>query len=151
MVACGNEQSFGNDYTRTFTAVMDITTGKVILALSQIWGVPARHGDVPNAYVKASTEPDFKIYLHAPQAMKASEEETLRLGVEHAEQVVIQLKRSLNGLKQTGRLWFQLLHSELLRVGFVQCVADSCLYFKANGNVVGVHVDDLLATATATS
>nr|CCA16873.1 hypothetical protein SS1G_13224 [Albugo laibachii Nc14] len=122
MVACGNEQSFGKDCTLTFAAVMDMTTGKVILALLQIWGVPARHGDVSNAYVKASTKPDLNIYLYVPQGMKA------------------------------GRLLSQLLHSELLRLGFMQCVADSCLYFKDTGDdktVVGVYVDDLLATATS--
>ena len=34
----------------------------------------------------------------------------------------------------------------------MQCVADSCLYFKDTGDdktVVGVYVDDLLATATS--
>ncbi|CAI5743628.1 unnamed protein product [Peronospora destructor] len=35
MVACGNEQTFGEDYTLTFAAAMDMTTGKVILALSR--------------------------------------------------------------------------------------------------------------------
>lgn len=149
MVACGNEQSFGKVYTLTFAAVMDMTTGKVILALSQVWGVLARHGDVPNAHVKASTEPDLNIYLYVPQGMKVSDKEIQLLGVEHAGQVVLQLKRSIYGLKQPERLWSQILHSELLRVGFVQCVADSCLYFKADVDdktVVGVYVDDVLAT-----
>ena len=36
MVACGNEQSFGKNYTLTFAAAMDMTTGKVIFALSEI-------------------------------------------------------------------------------------------------------------------
>uniref|UniRef100_A0AAV1UYA7 Reverse transcriptase Ty1/copia-type domain-containing protein n=1 Tax=Peronospora matthiolae TaxID=2874970 RepID=A0AAV1UYA7_9STRA len=84
MVACGNEQSFGKDYTLTFAAVMDMKTGKVILVLAQIWGVPTRHIDVPNAYVKASTEPDLNIYLYVPQGMQISKEETQRLGVENA-------------------------------------------------------------------
>ncbi|KAE9301204.1 hypothetical protein PF008_g22824 [Phytophthora fragariae] len=30
LVACGNEQSYGVDYTDTFSAVLDVTTGKVI-------------------------------------------------------------------------------------------------------------------------
>nr|CCA16772.1 hypothetical protein SS1G_13224 [Albugo laibachii Nc14] len=147
MVACGNEQSFGKNYTLTFAAVMDMTTGKVILALSEKWGAPARHADVPNAYVKNSTEPDLDIYLYVPQGMKVSEKELQRCGSQHKNQVVLRLQRTLNGLKQAGRLWVQLLHSELLRVGFVQCVTDSCLYYKGDHDgktVVGVYVDDLL-------
>ena len=50
---CGNEQVFGVDYTLTFAAVMDLGTVKLILVLSRRWNVPARHGDVTNAYVKA--------------------------------------------------------------------------------------------------
>ena len=52
LVDCGNEQVFGVDYALTFAAVMDMTPVKVILALAATWGVPAKHGDVPNAYVK---------------------------------------------------------------------------------------------------
>ncbi|CAI5746301.1 unnamed protein product [Peronospora destructor] len=111
MVACGNEQSFGKDYTLTFAAVMDMTTGKVILVLSQVWRVPARHDDVPNAYVKVSTEPDLNIYLYVPQEMKVSQTEIQRLGVEHAGQVVLQLKQSLYGLKQAGQVVLQLKQS----------------------------------------
>ena len=40
-MVCGNEQSLGENYTLIFAADMDMMTSKVILALSQIWGVPA--------------------------------------------------------------------------------------------------------------
>ena len=50
LVACGNEQVFGVDYGLTLAAVMELSTVKVILVLAPRWGVPARHGDIPNAY-----------------------------------------------------------------------------------------------------
>ena len=53
LVACGNEQVVGVDYNLTFAAVMDISTAKVVLALSATWGVPAKHGYIPTAYVRA--------------------------------------------------------------------------------------------------
>ena len=62
-MACGNEQVFGVDYQLTFTAVMDMSTVKVILALAATWGVPAKHGDIPNAYVKAEQEAHLEILL----------------------------------------------------------------------------------------
>uniref|UniRef100_A0AAV1U887 Integrase catalytic domain-containing protein n=1 Tax=Peronospora matthiolae TaxID=2874970 RepID=A0AAV1U887_9STRA len=61
LVACGNEQVLGVDYTLTFAAVMDLSTVKVILALAATWGVPAKHGDIPNAYVEADKEPHLRI------------------------------------------------------------------------------------------
>ena len=56
LVVCENEQVFGANYTLTFAAVMDLGTVKLILVLSRRCNVPACHGDVPNAYVKARKE-----------------------------------------------------------------------------------------------
>ena len=54
LVACGNEQVLKVDYSLTFAAVVDLSTVKIIMALAATWGgVPAKHGDIPNAYVKA--------------------------------------------------------------------------------------------------
>ena len=53
LVACGNEQVFGVNYEVTFAAVIDMSSVKMIFALARKWKVPAKHGDVPNAYVKA--------------------------------------------------------------------------------------------------
>ena len=33
---------------------MDISTAKVVLALAETWGVPAKHGNIPNAYVRST-------------------------------------------------------------------------------------------------
>ena len=65
-MVCGNEQVFGVDYTLTFAAVMDLAMVKMILVLSRRWNVPARHGDVPNAYVKAEKEEHLDIYMKVP-------------------------------------------------------------------------------------
>uniref|UniRef100_A0AAV1TE28 Reverse transcriptase Ty1/copia-type domain-containing protein n=1 Tax=Peronospora matthiolae TaxID=2874970 RepID=A0AAV1TE28_9STRA len=48
---------------------MDMSTVKVLLALAATWGVPAKHGDIPNAYVKADKEPNLEVLLQVPQAM----------------------------------------------------------------------------------
>ena len=42
-----------------FAAVMDMSTVKIILALAATWEVGAKHGDIPNAYVKADKEADL--------------------------------------------------------------------------------------------
>ena len=60
---------YGVDCTYTLLAVMKMISGQVILAVSRTWGVPARHGDVPSAYVKADNEEDLEILLHIPQGM----------------------------------------------------------------------------------
>uniref|UniRef100_A0AAV1UKL9 Reverse transcriptase Ty1/copia-type domain-containing protein n=1 Tax=Peronospora matthiolae TaxID=2874970 RepID=A0AAV1UKL9_9STRA len=153
LVACGNEQVLGVDYTLTFAAVMDLSTVKVILALAATWGgVSAKHGDIPNAYVKAYKEPHLRIYLQMPRGMPVSKETLRAQGVSNARELVLELRKSIYGLKQAGRLWIQLLHSKLSTAGFTQCESDMCFYWKRDGNdlvVVGVYVDDLLATRTS--
>ncbi|KAE9351299.1 hypothetical protein PF008_g5993 [Phytophthora fragariae] len=148
LVACGNEQEFGVDYLLTFAAVMELPSGKVVLAVGRIWGVPARHGDVPNAYVKAPTEEGLEIFLIIPDGMEFTAAELAELGVDDVSELGLLLGQSLYGLKQAGRLWRKLL----LGFGFSQCLTDSCVYVKTDEDgitVVGTYVDDLLVTATS--
>ena len=152
LVACGNEQVLGVDYTLTFAAVMDLSTVKVILALAATWGMPAKHSDIPNSYAKADKKPHLRIYLQMPRGMPVSKETLRAQGVSNASELVLELRKSLYGLKQAGRLWSQLLHSKLSTAGFTRCESDMCFYWKRDGDdlvVVGVYVDDLLATGTS--
>ena len=55
----GDKQVFGEDYYMTFSTVIEINNVKIILIMDQIWGVPARHGDVSSAYPKAETEGEY--------------------------------------------------------------------------------------------
>ena len=146
LVACGNEQEKGVNYENTFAPVLDMATARWILAMGVLWGVPPRHGDIPNAYVRAQGEKDFKIFMYVPKGMKLNEEERA-----NGEDAVLQLLMSLYGLKQAGRLWNALLHGQMLKNGYKQCKTDLCLYYKRIKEdliIVGVYVDDLLTTAT---
>uniref|UniRef100_A0AAV1T269 Reverse transcriptase Ty1/copia-type domain-containing protein n=1 Tax=Peronospora matthiolae TaxID=2874970 RepID=A0AAV1T269_9STRA len=132
LVACGNEQVLGVDYTLIFAAVMDLSTVKVILALVATW-----EGFLPSTM---------------PRGMPVSKETLRAQGVSNASELVLELRKSHYGLKQAGWLWSQLLHSKLSTAGFTRCESDMCFYWKRDGDdlvVVGVYVDDLLATGTS--
>ena len=64
LVARVDELMYGLDYTYTCSAVLEMISSKAILAVSRIWRVPVRHGDVPSAYVKADKEAGLEILLH---------------------------------------------------------------------------------------
>ncbi|GMF30943.1 unnamed protein product [Phytophthora lilii] len=148
---CGNEQLYGIDYNLTFAAVTELSTVKVILVFARRWCVPARHGVIPNAYVKAEKEQHLEIYLAIPKGMIVPEEVLRACGVSSYKKLALRLKKSLYGLKQAGRLWSQLLHTKLVELGFTRCITDMCLYYTRDGNdmtIVGVFVDDLLVTAS---
>uniref|UniRef100_A0AAV1T532 Integrase catalytic domain-containing protein n=1 Tax=Peronospora matthiolae TaxID=2874970 RepID=A0AAV1T532_9STRA len=152
LVACGNEQVYGVDYGLTFAAVMELSTVKVILVLALRWGVPARHGDIPNAYVKANKEEHLEIFLVIPQGMTVPDVILKQFGTQGSDKLALRLKKPLYGLKQAGRLWSKLLDTKLVEAGFSRCVSDACLYIRHDGGeltIVGVYVDDLLVTATS--
>lgn len=151
LVACGDEQEFGANYSITFTAVMNIGSVKIILCLARKWRVHAKHGDVPNTYVKADKEAELDIYVQVLKGMTISEEIKRMLGVTSHRELVLKLQKALCGLKQAGRLCSKLLHRKLVSVGFNQSLTDMCVYYRwRNGvlAVVGVYVDDLLVTGT---
>ncbi|CAH0489288.1 unnamed protein product [Peronospora farinosa] len=118
---------FGIDYALTFAAVMEMSTMKVILGLAATWGVPAKHGDVPNAYVKADKEEHLEILLRVPSGMQIKDERLNALGADSASDIALELKKSLYGLKQAGRLWSQLLQTRLIDAGFMQCIIVTCV------------------------
>ncbi|KAE8985246.1 hypothetical protein PR001_g22945 [Phytophthora rubi] len=127
LVVCGNEQEYGIDYIVTFSAVLDMTTGKLIFVMAHVWGVPARHGDVPSAYVKAGKEEGLEIYFYIPDGMEIPDELLALLGN-------------------------RFLHKILVKLGFCQCYTGGCLYYKRDAGgvtLVGVYVDDLLVTGTS--
>uniref|UniRef100_A0AAV1U951 Reverse transcriptase Ty1/copia-type domain-containing protein n=1 Tax=Peronospora matthiolae TaxID=2874970 RepID=A0AAV1U951_9STRA len=151
LVACGNEQVFGVNYGVTFAAVIDMSSVKMIFALARKWKAPAKHGDVPNAYVKADKEDNLDIYIHVPQGMQIAEDLKKKIGVSQNNEIVLELKKALYGLKQAGRLWSKLLHQKLVDIGFKQSLTDMCVYFRwTHGHllIVGVYVDDLLVTGS---
>ena len=81
-MVCRNEQVFGADYKLTFAAVINLVTVKPILVLSRRWDVPARHGDVPNAYVKAEKEEHLDIFMEIPRGMQLTTKELQGFGVQ---------------------------------------------------------------------
>lgn len=151
LVAGGDGQILGRDFDLTFAAVLDMTTCKLLLVFAMYWSVPARHFDVPSAYVKAKQDDGFSIHLAIPHGMMFSASELKELGVDSSKELALQLVKSLYGLKQAGHLWAKLLHDTLVGIGYEQCVTDACLYFLRDDDgitLVGAYVDDLLVTAS---
>ncbi len=150
-VACGNEQVYGRHYDVVFSAVVDMTVIKLLLAIVATWNVDAIHANAPNAYVQAELGDDYDLYMALPRGMRLTKEMLIGSKVDRGDDVVLKLRKSLNGLKQAGRLWSEFLYEKLEGAGFTRCVTGMCLYHKWMTNeviVVGVYVDDLLLVST---
>jgi hypothetical protein len=67
--------------------------------------------------------------------------------VKGKKDLVCKLKKSLYGLKQSPRMWYQNFDTYILGLGFVRSRADQCVYSKQIGNhfiYVVLYVDDML-------
>uniref|UniRef100_A0AAV1U804 Reverse transcriptase Ty1/copia-type domain-containing protein n=1 Tax=Peronospora matthiolae TaxID=2874970 RepID=A0AAV1U804_9STRA len=105
LVARGDERVYGIDYTYTFSTILEIVSGKLILAVSRIWGVPAQHGDVPSAYVKAEKDEGLEILLHILKGTDIEAKLLDKFGVQDKGNLALTLKRvcmDLNSLEDCG-------------------------------------------------
>jgi hypothetical protein len=67
--------------------------------------------------------------------------------VKGKKDLVCKLKKSLYGLKQSPRMWYQNFDTYILGLGFVRSRDDHCVYSKQIGNhfiYVVLYVDDML-------
>jgi hypothetical protein len=67
--------------------------------------------------------------------------------VKGKKELVCKLKRSLYGLKQSPRMWYQNFDTYILSLVFVRSKVDHCMYSKKEGDCfiyVALYVDDML-------
>ena len=65
---------------------------------------------------------------------------------------VLKLNKSLYGLKQSSKLWNEMLNKFLISLGFVRSIVDSCLYTYQKGENIGIiviWVDDLILSSNS--
>ena len=63
------------------------------------------------------------------------------------KELVCKLKKSLYGLKQLRRMWYQKFYTFIRGLGFTRSKADHCVYFKLIGDRViylVLYMDDML-------
>ena len=62
---------------------------------------------------------------------------------------VLRLKKSLYGLKQSLRAWFDRLRRAMCNMGYKQCNGDHTVFYRHSGShvtILAVYVDDMIIT-----
>lgn len=139
LVAKGFEQQNGIDYKETFSLVIKASTIRIILALTVHFDWPIRQLDVSNAFLHGTLLE--KVYMEQPQGFIDSSKP------DH----VCQLHKSIYGLKQAHRAWFNCLSSALLDLGFIASLVDSSLFIFIQHNIeiyLLIYVDDIIVAST---
>ena len=136
LVIQGFRQIFGLDYDETFAPVARYESLKMVLAIATMKDMEVHQMDVCTAFLNGILEDE--IYMKQPEGF-------VEVGPE-GRQLVCRLLKSLYGLKQAGRIWYQLLHDFLTRQNFTRCHKEYCIYIQRDGDtvtIIVVYVDDL--------
>ena len=96
--------------------------------------------DVVTAYLYGSIDSD--IYLKIPEGFTLPKAKFSKPRGMYS----IKLQRSLYGLKQSGRIWYNRLSTYLLREGYVNNSICPCVFIKkaeVSLTIIALYVDDL--------
>ena len=100
--------------------------------------------DVVTAYLYGSL--NSEIYMRVPEGLKIPGPN------QNYNMFSVHLQRSLYGLKQSGRLWFNRLSNFLLKRGYTNNDDCPCVFIKKSNDrfcITSVYVDDLNIIGTA--
>ena len=92
--------------------------------------------DIGNAFLESKL--DKAISMHMPKDLcKALD----------MPDIEVDIVNGLYGLKQAGRLWYQLLSTILKEFGFSESKYDPCVFTYSSDNIIirlATHVDDMI-------
>jgi hypothetical protein len=109
---------------------------RALLALSVTQGWSIRQADITNAYIRAPLL-GAPVFMQPPDGI-ADIDPDFKPG--H----ILRLKKSLYGLKASGRNWYIVLRKYLVSQGLQPSDADPCLYVSRDKQLfIGTWVDDL--------
>lgn len=160
IVAQGFSQRPGIDFHDTFAPVARLGSLRLLIGLAIRHDMDILQLDITTAYLNSKL--DEELYMEKPGLLeeileriisKESKGKAIRL---QAEQIltllnkgdkVCKLRKSLYGLKQSGRQWHATLDEELQRFGLKPTKSDPCVYTLKRGGdwlYALIYVDDIL-------
>ena len=133
-VVKGFMQVEGLDFNETFAPTCKPETKRILLALGAQDDLVLHQMDVKSAFLNSPlTE---TVYMEQPEGFSSGDNQ------------VCLLQRSIYGLKQAGRDWYQTLSTFLLETGFTRSTNDFCLFTMRGMDdamiYVLVWVDDII-------
>jgi hypothetical protein len=124
LVAQGFLQKSSIDYEETYSPVVDAITFRFLISLVVTESLNMRLMDVVTIYLYGSLNND--IYMKILEGYKMPEAYNSKSRNIYS----IKLQRSLYGLKQSGRMWYNRLSEYLLKEGFENNPICPCVFIK---------------------
>ena len=140
-VAKGYSQVEGVNYDEVFSPTAKMTSLRMIIQLAVEYNMTIEQMDVKSAYLNAPIE--HSIFVQQPEGFETKKGKI---------PFVWKLKKSLYGLKQSGRNWNQTLDKTLTDMKFERSQVDPCVYMKRRKpgslTILLIWVDDIIISST---
>lgn len=107
LVAKGYTQTYKIYHLETFAPVTKMTTVQVLLSLATCYGWQLQQLDVKNAFLHGDLEEE--VFMESPPRFD-----------KEALGKVCRLKKTLYGLKQSPRAWFDIFSKAMRHIGYCQ-------------------------------
>ena len=160
IVARGFAQQPGIHFNQTFAPVARLSSIRLLVALAANYGMTIKQLDVTTAYLNGVIKEE--IFMETPKYLTEALEtvihrerscseirikaEKMLQELETGDKVCL-LKKSLYGLRQSGRSWHEKLDEMMRKFGATPTNADPCVYYIGQGEdalLIAVYVDDIL-------
>jgi hypothetical protein len=120
LVAQGFSQVPGVDYFDTFSPVAKLASIRAVLTMPAAEDMELHQIDIRGAYLNGELTERETIYMSQPPGYPAL----------NSASKVCQLCKTLYGLKQSGRHWYQKLVNIMQQLGFMLCDIDQAMFFR---------------------
>lgn len=141
VVAKGYSQIPGVDYNDTFSPVVKLTTLRMFVALAAVNNLELEQLDVTTAFLYGNLQEE--IFMQVPPGVP------IPAGTPRP---VCRLQKTLYGLKQSPRAWFERIDTYLQELGYASLHADSNAYVKQEGTnflALAIYVDDIILLSSS--
>ncbi len=135
LVAAGYKQRYGVDFKETFSPVVKLHIVRFALSYAAIHDWEIEQMDVVTAFLNGNVEEE--IYMELPPGIDGKKDNSR----------VWRLIKSLYGLHQSSRMWYQRLCNDLISYGFTLIKSDGAVFIRTDKEttvILVVFVDDIL-------
>ena len=143
LVAQGFLQVPGVNYFDTYAPVAKLASIRTILALAARQDLELHQVNIKGAYLNSELTDGECIYMRQPPGYG---------DLTHPKRVC-RLRKTLYGLKQSGRRWYQkLMQILVVKLHFKQCTINQAIFVKHGPTtliIIVVHVDNCTITASS--
>ena len=136
LVARGDSQIYGVNYTDTSSPVLSNTSLIILLCIATANNYIIENIDINTAFLYGNLKED--LYMKIPPGIYENLSK---------KEYIIKLNESIYGLKQSSLNWYNTLKDYLLSLNFIQVTHEKCIFILKNLNniiILGIYVDDIL-------